>query len=95
MRFNARDFQHAWSKVKSTVGHAWSNGKATLSLIDRYATVAGRLLDATSPMLNQKALGLGKQALNAYGAQRAKVESAKQLTEGVYANVRKAAPEIF
>ena len=95
MRLNARDISNAWSKVKSTVGHAWSSGKATLSLIGRYATVAGKLLDATSPLLNQQALGIGKQALNVYGAQRAKIESAKQLTEGVYANVRKAAPEIF
>ena len=52
-------------------------------------------LDTTSHMLNQRALGLGRDALNAYGSQRAKKESVRQLTEGIYRSMKQAAPELI
>ena len=95
MKITHRDIAHGWSRVKATVGHAWSTGKHVLHTADRYMDIAHRVLSVASPMLSQGALEKSQNALGTIGQVRNQLERAKVRTEGTYGNLSRTVPELF
>ena len=95
MRLSQRDIAHGWSKVKTHIGRAWLTGKTVLGTIDRYAGLAGKIIDAASPVLSSEVQAVGRAGLQAYGRGRQQLQGEFNKYEGVARNLQRAAPELF
>ena len=81
-----------WHNVKHHVSQAWATSGKILSVADRYADIASRVLN--TGVLGQQAIRVGGQALGGYSQARKSLDDYRGMGEKMYGKVRREVPEL-